>query len=338
MQGLTKRVGNSAPSGKRAPINKDEIKKVLICRPNHRLGNLLLITPLVQEIVAAFPDCKIDLFVKGNAALLVFQNYDHVDRLIRLPKKTFRHLVLYIGGWIALRWNRYDLVINPVPYSSSGRLSTKIARGKFKVFGEIPASVRSLYPGYQHVAKLPVYAFRSFLVEMKLRNYFDEIPPLNLKLSMEEYEKGGEILKSIVQNERKTIGFFTYATGEKCYSMEWWGKFYERVKAEYSEYNIIEILPVENISNLGRKVPAFYSRDIREISSLMAHLSLFVGADSGMMHLSGASGIPTIGLFSVTSPDAYGPYGNRSVSVKTDGNDIEPGFKAVVETLAANRL
>ena len=47
---------------------RNKIKRILICRPNHRLGNLLLITPLIQEISETFPDCKIDLFVKGGIA------------------------------------------------------------------------------------------------------------------------------------------------------------------------------------------------------------------------------------------------------------------------------
>ena len=49
MQRLTKSVGNS--NFKNIDTSKKhEIKRVLICRPNHRLGNLLLTTPLVQEI------------------------------------------------------------------------------------------------------------------------------------------------------------------------------------------------------------------------------------------------------------------------------------------------
>jgi len=43
-------------------INKTIVQSVLICRPNHRLGNQLLITPIVQEVIDVFPEAKIDLF------------------------------------------------------------------------------------------------------------------------------------------------------------------------------------------------------------------------------------------------------------------------------------
>ena len=36
----------------------DQIKNILICRANHRLGNLLLIIPFVLVISITIPDCK----------------------------------------------------------------------------------------------------------------------------------------------------------------------------------------------------------------------------------------------------------------------------------------
>ncbi len=53
-------------------INKKErieFKRILISRPNNRLGNQLMITLLIQEVEQILPDCKIDLFVKGDYLL-----------------------------------------------------------------------------------------------------------------------------------------------------------------------------------------------------------------------------------------------------------------------------
>jgi hypothetical protein len=47
MRRLTKNVGTSQ-FDKNVDLTKVEFKKILICRPNPRLGNQLLITPLVQ--------------------------------------------------------------------------------------------------------------------------------------------------------------------------------------------------------------------------------------------------------------------------------------------------
>ena len=149
------------------------------------------------------------------------------------------------------------------------------------------------------------------------------IPYLNLKLDADEIAEGKKILQRLVGNQKKTICLFTYATGDKCYSESWWEDFYGRLKKEYAYFNIIEVLPVQNISKLSFKVPTFYSQDIREIGSLLANAEIFIGADSGMMHLASASQTPTVGLFSVTDHTRYCPYNNHSVAIDTNVTDID---------------
>ena len=89
-------------------------------------------------------------------------------------------------------------------------------------------------------------------------------------------------------------------------------------KKEFPEHNIIEVLPVENISKLMFKAPAFYSKDIREIGSLIANTDVFIGADSGITHLASAAQAPTVALFSVTDKTLYEPYNDNSVAVDTN--------------------
>ena len=45
--------------------------------------------------------------------------------------------------------------------------------------------------------------------------------------------------------------------------------------------------------------------------------NLFIGNDSGMMHLAVASKIPTIGLFGPTNDNIYSPFGNNSFTIRT---------------------
>jgi ADP-heptose:LPS heptosyltransferase len=40
-----------------------------------------------------------------------------------------------------------------------------------------------------------------------------------------------------------------------------------------------------------------YSKDVREIGALMANTEVFIGGDSGIMHLASASKVSTVGLF-----------------------------------------
>jgi hypothetical protein len=45
------------------------------------------------------------------------------------------------------------------------------------------------------------------------------------------------------------------------------GWFFAALLQEFPDYNIIEILPVENVSQIEFKSPTFYSKDIREIGN-----------------------------------------------------------------------
>jgi ADP-heptose:LPS heptosyltransferase len=326
---ITKNVGKSYTPKNLSLSTNIEIKRVLISRPNQRLGNLLLITPLLQEINTMFPQCKIDLFVKGNLSSILFENYENIDRIIQLPKKPFKHLIKYAQVWLSLKKRHYDIVINIATDSSSGRLATQFANSTYKIFGDISEEIKSKYKDHSHIAKYPVYNFRNYLFNLGIEKNENPMPVLNLKLCTTEIENGKKILNDLVNNKKKTICIFTFATGNKCYSKTWWSIFYEKLKAEYSNYNIVEVLPIENISKIDFKAPTFYSYDVREIGSVIANTEVFVGADSGIMHLASSSLTPTVGLFSVTNQSVYEPYGNNNVSINTNNENNDDCIRIV---------
>lgn len=321
MQGLTKNIGKSKTDLKH---NKNvTVKRILISRPNHRLGNLLLLTPLVQEVANTFPDSKIDLFVKGGVTPIIYRNYENINSYIQLPKKPFKNLGNYIKGWFQLKFRKYDLVINSNPGSSSGRLSILATNSTYKFFGDHDEELSSKYPDYNHDAKKTIYNLRKFLTELGFPANNSAIPSLKIILDPEELETGRANLQKIVQNDKKTICLFTNATGAKIYSEEWWNTFYEKLKTTFPDYNIIELLPVENISKLNFKIPNFYSTDIREMGGFLANCALFIAADNGVMHLASSVNVPTIGLFKVTDETTYKPYNDKSFSINTNNTDLD---------------
>jgi ADP-heptose:LPS heptosyltransferase len=334
-QGLTKNIGRSSAVRKDNLSGKVEVKRILISRPNHRLGNLLLITPLIQEVQATFPDSKIDLFVKGGLAPIVFKNYDNINLIIELPKKPFDNLWKYFKVWITLKKQHYDMVINVDKNSSSGRLSVQFANAKYKFFGDTGEDLQLQYADYAHIAKYPIYNFRNFLTQLGFPKNENPIPSIDIKLSPDEIAEGKKILHDIVPNQKKTISFFTYATADKCYAVDWWTPFYERLKKEYQDqYNLVEVLPVENISQIGFKAPTYYSKDVREIASVIANTELFIGADSGIMHLASAGLTPTVGLFSRPNIKKYEPFNNNSVGINTNNTTIEQWIESIDQILS----
>ncbi len=71
------------------------------------------------------------------------------------------------------------------------------------------------------------------------------------------------------------------------------------------------------MSQIGFKAASFYSKNIREIGAVLANTTLFIGADSGIMHLANAAHTTTLGLFSASSLQKYEPYGYGSQGIDT---------------------
>lgn len=299
--------------------NINQVKKVLICRPNHRLGNNLLLTPLVNEITIIFPNSEIHLFTKGDISDIIFENYKDVVKLIKLPRKPFTNLIEYLTCWLSILDDNYDIVINSNNQSSSGILATKLSKSKYKFYNILNDKLTHL-EDYKHHAKNPIYNLR-YQFKNQLDRVNKTIPKLDLKLRDYEIINGGKLLKSMFRDQKPIISIFTFATAEKCLSKNWWSDLYSKLK-NFENYNILEILPAENLSQIDFVSKSYYSRDIREIASVMSNVKIFIGADSGMMHLAHASKTKTIGLFNVTKPEYYGVYGNGNISVDINNTSI----------------
>jgi heptosyltransferase-3 len=75
---------------------------------------------------------------------------------------------------------------------------------------------------------------------------------------------------------------------------------------------LIDSLPPERCIDLVGKV------DLLTAAACLERCALYVGNDSGLMHLAAASGIPTLGLFGPSKETLYGPWGVRCLAVRTD--------------------
>lgn len=58
--------------------------------------------------------------------------------------------------------------------------------------------------------------------------------------------------------------------------------------------------------------------DLLTIAAALRRCSLYIGNDSGLMHLAAASGTPTVGLFGPSKEEIYGPWGEKTAAVRTD--------------------
>jgi ADP-heptose:LPS heptosyltransferase len=59
--------------------------------------------------------------------------------------------------------------------------------------------------------------------------------------------------------------------------------------------------------------------DVPASAAVLRRAALFIGNDSGLMHLGAAAGAPVVGVFGTTDARQYAPAGPRAVAVSADG-------------------
>ena len=77
------------------------------------------------------------------------------------------------------------------------------------------------------------------------------------------------------------------------------------------------------------------------VAAVLARSALFVGNDSGLMHLAAATGIPTLGLFGPSRVGEYAPAGQRAACVaapEAPALHSMPGLTVAMALAGAEKL
>ena len=59
--------------------------------------------------------------------------------------------------------------------------------------------------------------------------------------------------------------------------------------------------------------------DVPASAAVLRRAALYIGNDSGLMHLGAAAGAPVVGVFGTTDAREYAPAGPRAVAISADG-------------------
>ncbi|SFR94465.1 ADP-heptose:LPS heptosyltransferase [Dyella sp. OK004] len=305
------------------PLPLTGIHRILICHISHTLGNALLLTPLIQELEATYPGAEIDIATRSGVGQAIYGSYFGVSRIFRLPAHGVGHPLQLLRELRGLRKAHYDLVIDPDPQSQTGRLYLLMAKGRWKLGFDSPkksGNVTHAVPidlAPESKGKRPVFLLRSALGKTADNTW----PIPDIRLSPSERAQGREVLLRLLapyqaKHEKKgVIGVFANATGDKLLGTDWWSPFLETLESVGSDYHIVEIVPMFGRSMLGSRYPTYFSTDLRKLASVLSALTAYTSADCGIMHLACASDVPTMGIFTRTSANEWGPYGARNRTI-----------------------
>ena len=306
---------------------------ILVCRPNTRLGNTLLMTPLLAEIEAAMPSARVEILTACPAAHEVFREFKSVRRVHQLPFRGARHPLRHLLTLLRVRRVRYDILIDPSPRSWTSRFLTRHLRGRLKLgfagaHQDKGMDVIVPFEGAPaHMGDYPVYLLRRGLLERNGQHGRADYPKLDIRLTEAE-RNGARLQMQRLLGGRASgpvVAVATHATGAKRFTVDWWHRMIESLRSRVPGVQVLEIRPPSGVASLP-ELPAFYSRRVREVAAMAEAADSFVCADSGLMHLAAATDATTVGLFKVTQPRLYEP--RRGASCAVTASDGEPQLVA----------
>ncbi|HVS77186.1 MAG TPA: glycosyltransferase family 9 protein, partial [Steroidobacteraceae bacterium] len=302
---------------------------ILICRPNTRLGNTLLITPLIEEIEAALPSARVEILTACPVAHDVFREFPSVRRVHQLPFRGVRHPLRHLLTLLRVRRVRYDVLIDPDPGSwTSGFLARRLA-ARLKLGFASARKGKGIDIGIPfqgapaHMGDYPVYLLRRGLLHLDEAAARADSPRLSIRLTEAERLAGRQELERLfgAGPPGPVVAVAAHATGAKRFTVDWWRRMIASLQALLPAVRVLEIRPPNGVAALP-EFPAFYSRRVRQVAAVAEAADCFVCADSGLMHLAAATDATTIGLFKVTEPRLYAP--RRAASCALTASDGAP--------------
>ena len=291
------------------PIDTAKINTILVVRINYRIGNILFMTPLLNALAKEFPHATIDMIVGASFTAPLIENMPQINKVYDFPRKLLKQPLKLLKFKKLLNNNKYDLVINPNPKSSSNSFFTAFIKSRYTLGFSLENKFSPLTHSVPFPKEVTHEALRPLLLMSALSpkkpNAFS--PYLDVCLSTEE--KNTQNLPS------KAIGIFRDARGNKKLNATWWQTLLDELLLLDNSLIFIDILDPNNTTPLNPNILTLSEKNLRTLCAKVSNLEAFICADTGPMHLASASQTPTIALFKTTSPLYYGTLGKKDLSL-----------------------
>jgi ADP-heptose:LPS heptosyltransferase len=277
---------------------------ILVIKPS-ALGDIIHGMVVVSELKRQLPKCTIDWVVSDKFAEIVTQS--------RIARNVFiyeRHGDLFsVFRLISeIRRENYDYVFDMQGLARSGIMTAaaksphKIGRQDAREFSSLAYTQKINYPGPVHAVDI----LREFLNVIECDKTVSGIVPELQNISSSSFESflNTELLS------RPIICLFPESQRPR---KEW--HFFSDLAPKLIPHTTNAAILL--LGNRREKIPKIVSPqffDLRGTTSpadvvfLIKNASLVIANDSGPLHISAALGRPTLGLFTTTDPQRFGPY------------------------------
>jgi heptosyltransferase I len=304
--------------------------RVLIVRLS-AVGDCVQTMPLASAIRNHWPKAHITWVVEKGAAALI-EAHHAVDRAIVLPRQFAKSPSLLLELRRQLARQSFDFSFDPQGLTKSG-LVARLAGARRRIGFARPAA-REINPWLQTEL---VHSRATHRVERYLellRPLGIEQPPVQFGLSIpaEAEAKAADFVSSAELRG----GFAALNPGAGWDSKRWLTERYADVARHLTHLGLKSVVTwggqlerdwAEFIVSQSRGTAILApSTSLVELAALLQKARLFVGSDTGPLHLAAALETPCVALFGASSATACGPYGSGHVTLQS-AHDESAGRK-----------
>lgn len=286
-----------------------------------RLGDAVLSTGLLAHLIRHVPDARFTI-VCGPVAAGLFQNLPGLERVIVMEKR--KHDLHWLDLWKNCIGQKWDLAIDLRGSAITFFLNTRkrlIMRGgrrpglRVAHLGQVlklsppPLPTVWLNDADQTMADQMLPVSGPLIALGPTANWTGKIWPTDRYLAL------WDAVSKTLPAARPVI---FYGPGQQ-----------ERMLAQ----PVLDVLP--NAIDAGGRF------SLTQVAAMLTRCCLYIGNDSGLMHLAAASGTPTLGLFGPSRTSEYAPSGPHTAWVVAPGPEGEApiaGLSVATVAEAANRL
>lgn len=291
---------------------------------SNRIGDCVISSGVIREIGRQLPGARITV-AAGRPPAPLFRSAPGVERVIVLDKKPMSGH--WLDLWQQVRGTRWDLVVD--------------IRGSALAW-TVPARRRVVYTRKWETG------LRKVEMVSRLMGADTPLDP-EIFLDDQARSEAAAVIDPQLQagagpGPILALAPIAHQPG-KSWPADRWGQLVERLSAD-SRFDGWRFMPVGGPGDRPPATPALEAAGDRGIdcvgkgdilcsAAAIDRATLFVGNDSGLMHVAAALGQPTLGLFGPTEWWLYGPWGPRTRTVAS--NETRGQF-APIEDLTVERV
>ena len=270
------------------------MKILFIC--SNLIGDTILSSGAINHIINQNQEAKLT-FVVGPTAAPLLKNYKNIENIIIFKK---RKLNLH---WLDIFQKTYSIKWDIIVDFRSSALSLLLKNNKKYIFKKLHSihHIQQLNSSFGFECSnllIPTSDDEANKVNNHLDNSFKHVvifPGGNWTPKLWSAENYNETMKLLIDKYNKVKFILVGSLKEK-------DKFYNLLTKDIKENLIIDL----------------FGYNLTLTSAYMKKSDIFIGNDSGLMHLAVASKLRVISLFGPTNNTVYGPFGDKNVVIRTE--------------------